>query len=92
MIRTSDIDCYFKEIGDRVRRRRKLLKLRIRDLSLISGLTAASISHIERGARDVRLSSLLALAHALRVEPWQLLVDDDSSEDKQNSLPLPKSE
>ena len=74
MPRRTEVERHFKEIGGRVRKRRKSLGLRIVDLSLISGLTTASISHIERGTRDARLSRLLALANALRMEPWRLFV------------------
>ena len=74
MSRRMEVERQFKEVGGRVRTRRKSLGLRIVDLSLISGLTTASISNIERGTRDVRLSKLLDLATALRMEPWRLFV------------------
>lgn len=77
MPRRTEVERHFKEIGGRVRKRRKSLGLRIVDLSLISGLTTASISHIERGTRDARLSRLLALANALRIEPWRLFAESE---------------
>ena len=75
MIEKSDIDRHLKEIGGRLREHRKSQGLRLADLSLVSGLTEASISNIERGKRDVKLSRLLALAHALRVMPGHLFQD-----------------
>ena len=72
MIEKSDIERHFKEIGGRLRAHRKSQGLRLADLSLVSGLTEASISNIERGKRDVKLSRLLALANALRVAPAHL--------------------
>lgn len=71
----SDIDLHLKQVGRRLRSLRKHSNLRIADLSLMTGLTSASISHIERGHRDVRISTLLVLARALKIEPWQLFFD-----------------
>jgi transcriptional regulator with XRE-family HTH domain len=45
------------------------------DLSDLSGLHATEISRLERGVRDPRLSTIIRLARALRVEPARLLAD-----------------
>ena len=101
MISKSDIDLQSKEIGSRVRRRRTLLGLRLEDLSMISGVTVATMSHMERGSRNTKLSTLLAVAAALRMKPSSLFeedgdaeselsADDGGSEMDQNSASLPE--
>jgi transcriptional regulator with XRE-family HTH domain len=40
-----------------------------------SGLTAVQISRVERGAREVRLTTLLRLVEALETTPGRLLED-----------------
>jgi transcriptional regulator with XRE-family HTH domain len=42
-------------------------------VSVRSGVHPTEVSRIERGLRDPRLSTLVRLAHALEVEPGQLL-------------------
>jgi transcriptional regulator with XRE-family HTH domain len=44
-------------------------------VSGLSGIHATEVSRIERGLRDPRLSTIVRLAHALRVRPGQLLDD-----------------
>lgn len=42
-------------------------------VSRCSGIHVTEVSRIERGIRDPRLSTIVRLAHALRVRPGQLL-------------------
>ncbi len=61
------------EIGKRLRARRKAEGLSLTGLSRLSGSTASTLSHIERGTRDVKLSTLVKLAEALRTDLPHLL-------------------
>ena len=65
------------KIGNRLRARRKEVGLSLTELSRLSGSTASTLSHIERGTRDVKLSTLVALADALRIDIPDLLVHQD---------------
>ncbi len=64
-------------IGDNIRRIRTELGLTLNELSLLSGIEAANLSRVERGLRDVKISTLAKVAAALRVELPDLLVPDD---------------
>lgn len=74
-------------IGGKLRERRKLLGLSLEDLSRLSGSTIPTLSNIERGKRDVKLSTLVSLANALRIDLSALFVDDGSNE--ANPAPQP---
>lgn len=65
------------KIGDRLRERRKSLGLSLEDLSRLSGSTVPTLSNIERGKRDVKLSTLVSLAGALRVDLSELFVANE---------------
>ncbi len=54
-------------VGANLRATRKSAKLKLEDLSRLSGVGLASLSHIENGNRDVKLSTLIRLADALRI-------------------------
>lgn len=66
-------------IGGKIRERRKQLGLRLEDLSLLSGSSVPTLSHIERGQRDVKLSTLVALCAALRTDLPSLLENGEKS-------------
>ncbi|QFT99975.1 Helix-turn-helix protein (plasmid) [Roseovarius sp. THAF8] len=57
-----------EKIGASIRIRRKDLGLSLEDLSRLSGSTIPTLSHIERGTRDLKLSTLVSLSRALRTE------------------------
>jgi len=57
-----------QEIAERLRAARVARGLSQRELSALAGVPQAQISRIEAGAVDLRLSSLVALAHALDLE------------------------
>ena len=63
-----------QKIGDRLRERRKHLGLSLEDLSRLSGSTVPTLSNIERGKRDVKLSTLVSLTAALRIDLSALFV------------------
>ena len=57
-----------QEIAERLRAARAASGLSQRELSGLAGIPQAQISRIESGAVDLRLSSLVALVHALELE------------------------
>jgi len=57
-----------QEIAERLRAARAASGLTQRELSALAGIPQAQISRIEMGAVDLRVSSLIALAHALDLE------------------------
>lgn len=70
-----------ERIGKRLRNLRKTRGLTLGDLSRLSGATVPTLSHLERGTRDVKLSTLVGLANALRVDlPSLLTVEGQSAE------------
>jgi transcriptional regulator with XRE-family HTH domain len=68
-----------EKIGGRLRERRKSLGLSLGDLSRLSGSTVSTLSNIERGTRDVKLSTLVSLTSALRLDLPSLFVAGDKS-------------
>lgn len=76
------------KIGSRLRTRRKEVGLSLTELSRLSGSTASTLSHIERGTRDVKLSTLVALADALRIDLSHLLapLDDQQADGNNDSV------
>lgn len=60
-------------LGSEVRRRRKALGLTLDDLSERSGLSPHYLSTLENDRRDPHVSTLLAVAKALRVGAGDLL-------------------
>lgn len=63
------------DVGARIRQAREAAGLRLHELALLSGFSAAALSLIETGKRDLRLSSLFRLAAALRLNPADLIQD-----------------
>lgn len=61
------------DVGAAIRRAREAHGIRLTDLALLSGISGPALSSIETGKRDLRVSSLLRIAAALRVEPGELL-------------------
>jgi len=57
-----------QEIAERLRAARTASGLSQRELSALAGIPQAQISRIETGAVDLRVSSLIALVHALDLE------------------------
>jgi transcriptional regulator with XRE-family HTH domain len=61
-----------KEIGKKIKERRKLLNLEIEDLKDYSGITSASISNIENGKVNPTLKTLEKILDPLGME---ILID-----------------
>lgn len=59
------IEFYVREI-------RKKRRMTIEELSAISGVSRSAIILIENGKSDPKLSTVISLAKALRVEPSEL--------------------
>ena len=57
-----------ERIGRRIRAQRESAGLSLEQLSLLSGAAVPTLSIIERGKRDVKLSTLVSLADALRID------------------------
>lgn len=57
-----------RAVGESIRRNRKQLGLTLEDLSRLSGVGLPTLSHTENGNRDPKLSTLIKLARALRIE------------------------
>ncbi len=68
-----DID--YKAIGQRIRKRRKMLNITQSILAERADLSDTNISHIERGATKLSLPSLIAIANALETNADSLLMD-----------------
>jgi len=64
-------------LGERIRKLRKQKGWRQIDLAEQSGVHEVHISDLERGAREVGLKTLLAIAQALEVKLSDLLKDID---------------
>lgn len=63
----------YAEIGQRIRQRRKELKITQRELAAALGLTPGYIGHLERGTRSMSVEVLLMLCKELKVAPSWLL-------------------
>ena len=67
-------------IGRRIRTQRKSAGLSLEQLSLLSGAAVPTLSIIERGKRDVKLSTLVSLADALRIDLPDLFTVDGTGD------------
>lgn len=62
-----------EQIGNRIKDRRKELKMSQRDLGNMVGLTAATISRIEDGSRKLTQENITKFTQALEVSPDWLM-------------------
>lgn len=69
------MDQAVKEFGVNVRAARKARGWTQEDLADASGLATVQVSRIERGVREIRLTTLLRLLTALDTSPGKLLRD-----------------
>jgi transcriptional regulator with XRE-family HTH domain len=67
------VEQVLQRFGANVRAARRQRGWTQEDLSRASGLAVVQVSRIERGAREIRLTTLLALVRALEVSPARLL-------------------
>ena len=62
-----------RTFGERVRARRQELGESQESLAAAAGLHWTFVGQVERGRRNISLHNILKLAHALRVDPGELL-------------------
>ena len=60
-------------LGENLRRRRKSLKLTQESFAQRCGLHRTYVGAIERGERNITLSTLASIAEALQIQPQNLL-------------------
>ena len=65
------------EVGQRIRSLRDARGLNLHELARLCGISAPALSLIETGKRDLRVTSLLRIADALRT-PAGVLLDGDN--------------
>nr|WP_295238826.1 helix-turn-helix transcriptional regulator [uncultured Brevundimonas sp.] len=63
----------FSQVGGRIRAARESSGLNLHQLARLSGISAPALSQIETGKRDLRVSSLLRIASALRIQAGEFL-------------------
>ena len=76
MTERIDTQYWAEKIGATIRENRRNLGLSLEDLSLLSSCTVPTLSYIERGKRNLKLSTLVSLAIALRIKPSELFQED----------------
>jgi HTH-type transcriptional regulator, competence development regulator len=64
------------QLGSRIRSAREDRRLNLHELARLSGISAPALSLIENGKRDLRVTSLIRIAGALRVAVGNLLQDN----------------
>jgi transcriptional regulator with XRE-family HTH domain len=72
-VEDADMDDAIRQFGENVRRARHERGWTQEDLSARTGLAAVQISRIERGKREIRLTTLLRLLEAFDMPPDALL-------------------
>jgi transcriptional regulator with XRE-family HTH domain len=85
MKQSTETLAWAEKIGAHIRSRRRSLGLSLEDLSRLSGSTVPTLSHIERGTRYLKLSTLVSLSLALRTELPTLFQADTLSPAKTTS-------
>lgn len=78
------------KIGSKIREQRKKIGLSLEEFSLLSGSTVSTLSNIERGKRDVKLSTLVSLASALRINLSELFQTESNELEKRDPCPRVK--
>jgi transcriptional regulator with XRE-family HTH domain len=76
MTQVSDkprIQRHREAFGHRVREHRLALGMSQEELADAAGIHRTYVSSVERGRRNVSLDNIVALAHALRIDPARLL-------------------
>jgi len=72
-VEDADMDNAIQRFGENVRRARHERGWTQEDLSARTGLAVVQISRIERGKREIRLTTLIRLLDAFDVSPETLL-------------------
>ena len=63
---------YLRIIGQNIRSNRRVKKISQEALASIAGLDRSHIGYIERGEKDIRISTLIKISDALEVSPESL--------------------
>lgn len=71
-----------KEVGSRIRGLRDKRGLNLHELARLCGISASALSLIETGKRDLRITSLVRIAEALRTPAGGLLDGDEDVVEK----------
>lgn len=66
-------DLIHQHLGENLRKRRKSLKLTQESFAQRCGLHRTYVGAIERGERNITLSTLASIAAALQIQPQNLL-------------------
>jgi len=66
-------DIFYKQIGENIRARRKVLGLSQEALAKAVGLKRPSLSNIEKGRQNILLHTFFDIAESLNVSPEALL-------------------
>jgi transcriptional regulator with XRE-family HTH domain len=72
-VEDAGMDALLEQFGENVRQARHARGWTQEDLSSETGLAVVQVSRIERGKREIRLSSLIRLLDGLDVQPEVLL-------------------
>lgn len=67
-------DYDFKEMGRRIQKRRKEMKLTQEDLSSLTGISVSMISSAERGSRHFSIDAFVAVCEVLKATPDYFLL------------------
>jgi HTH-type transcriptional regulator, competence development regulator len=76
-----------KHVGSRIRALRETRRLNLHELARLCGISASALSLIETGKRDLRITSLIRIAEALRTTAGRILDGDEdvSRKTRENS-------
>lgn len=67
-------DTFLKRFGAAIAERRRFLKMTQEEFAEGAGLNRTYISDVERGARNVRTTKMIQIAHALKLPAWALIL------------------
>jgi|GEM_PF-476625 len=70
-------DARLKQVGKRIRALRETRGLNLHELARLCGISASALSLIETGKRDLRITSLVRIADALRTPAGRLIDADE---------------
>lgn len=73
------------EIGEKIKQRRKDLRLSQEDLAKLSNLSANYVCLLENGERIPSIRALEKISHALKITPGELFIENNS----RRGLPQP---
>lgn len=73
-------------LGNKIREIRELRKLTQEELAMLAGVGCKHISVLERGMKEPKLATFLAIADALKVTPNDLLLTAKASNDYESAI------